>query len=336
MSVSFGTRGARFTIGPRGTRTTFGIPGTGIYYTVHHGSRRSSHRPSHPSRKQQKEIASLLVPRPEERLKLGFLQRLWTPKDVENLVDGTREAFLGHHDKAYELLVRSAHLPDAAFLAGFLALEKNQLDQAEQLLRYAAANHRQLGYLQKRYGVVASLELPITDEITAHLPMNLRGALLGLVEVLQRQGKDQEALAQLKRLLRLEPEDPLVKLSLAELLWEAYPEDRNAWKRILRLAQGIQNDSPIHAALLLYQARALRKLGLLEAARDVLTRLLRKKKFLPDSLRKAIQYERALVYETLGQHRRARREWEKLYLEDPHFQDVAARCGMTEDPMSLE
>jgi len=332
MSVSLGTRGARFTIGPRGTRTTFGIPGTGIYYTVHHGAR----RPSRSSQKQREEIASLLVPRPEERLKLSFLQRLWTPKDVENLVDGAREALLGHHNKAYELLVQAAHLPDAAFLTGFLALEKNQLDQAEQLLRYAAAKHRQLGYLQKRYGVVPSLELPITDEITAHLPMNLRGTLLGLVEVLQRQGKDQEALAQLERLFRLEPEDPLVKLSLAELLWQTQPDDPHTWKRILRLAQGIQNDSPIHAALLLYQARALRKLGLLEAARDVLTRLLRKKKSLPDSLRKAIQYERALVYESLGQHRRARREWEKLYLVDPHFQDVAARCGMTEDSTASE
>lgn len=36
-SLTMGVRGAHVTVGPRGVRRTFGIPGTGIYYTSHHG-----------------------------------------------------------------------------------------------------------------------------------------------------------------------------------------------------------------------------------------------------------------------------------------------------------
>lgn len=39
-------------------------------------------------------------------------------------------------------------------------------------------------------------------------------------------------------------------------------------------------------------------------------------------------YERALVYEDLGKPRRARSELEKLYAEDPDYEDVAARLGL--------
>lgn len=33
-SLSFGPRGAKYTVSPRGNRSTVGIPGTGLFYTV--------------------------------------------------------------------------------------------------------------------------------------------------------------------------------------------------------------------------------------------------------------------------------------------------------------
>lgn len=47
-----------------------------------------------------------------------------------------------------------------------------------------------------------------------------------------------------------------------------------------------------------------------------------------EELLRALRYERALVYEGLGQHRRARSELEKFYAEDPYYEDVAARLGL--------
>ena len=46
----------------------------------------------------------------------------------------------------------------------------------------------------------------------------------------------------------------------------------------VRLTGSIENETPIHAALMLYKAKALRHLGLATAARDTLTAALRRKK----------------------------------------------------------
>ena len=120
----------------------------------------------------------------------------------------------------------------------------------------------------------------------------------------------------------------VVKLSLAELLLAARPGDKEVCQKVVRLTEGIENETPIHSALLLYKAKALRGLGLLDAARETLTDALRRKKGRSEELLRALRYERALVYEDLGQHRRARSELEKLYAEEPEYEDVARRLGL--------
>ncbi len=79
---------------------------------------------------------------------------------------------------------------------------------------------------------------------------------------------------------------------------------------------------------MLYKAKALRQLDLPTAARDTLTAALGRKKDRPEELLRALRYERALVYEDLGRHRRARSELEKLYAEAPDYEDVATRLGL--------
>jgi len=64
---------------------------------------------------------------------------------------------------------------------------------------------------------------------------------------------------------------------------------------------------------------------LLDGAADVLTTTLRRQKDRPDELLRALRYERALVFESQGQAKKARTEFEKIYAEDPHYEDVAAR-----------
>ena len=87
-----------------------------------------------------------------------------------------------------------------------------------------------------------------------------------------------EAIASLERLRRLEPDDVVVKLSLAELLLDARPGDKNVCRKVVRLAESIENETPVHTALLLYKASALRGLEVLDAARETLTGALRQKK----------------------------------------------------------
>jgi len=42
----------------------------------------------------------------------------------------------------------------------------------------------------------------------------------------------------------------------------------------------------------------------------------------------AIRYDRALAYEQMGQHRRARSDLERIYAEAPDFSDVEGRLGL--------
>jgi predicted Zn-dependent protease len=103
---------------------------------------------------------------------------------------------------------------------------------------------------------------------------------------------------------------------------------RDSCQKVVALAEDVENDSAIHAALILYKAKALRELGLYEAAQNVLTEVLRRRKDRPEDLLLALRYERALVYEGLGQNKKARSELEKLYAEAPDYEDVKQRLGL--------
>jgi len=318
-SLSFGPRGAKVTVGPRGQRATVGIPGTGISYTTTFGTGRSQ--------KSAESSHSLPAPvvRPEDRLTLGFFKRLITPDGEEALVDGCRELALGNEDAALAHLRNSVHLADGAFLAGVLALKQERFDEAAAYLTTAAQQEGELGHYISKYDIVATMSLVITDEVSAHVGPDIRGVLLALAETYQRQEHWQEAVTCLERLRQLEPQDVVVKLSLAELWMEMKPGGQDACQKVVQLAEGVENDSAIHTALLLYKAKALRGLGLLEAALEILSSALGRKKDRPDDLLRALRYERALVYEGLGQDQRARTELEKLYAEAPEYEDVAAR-----------
>lgn len=298
-----------------------GIPGTGLFYTTpltgsKGGKRRSTYTAATPT------------VNPKDRLTLGFFKRLVTPDDEEALVDGCRELVLGDEGKALNHLKKATHLADGAYLAGFLLLKQERPQEAVDYLTSAAEKHSRLGRYFSKYGISATMSLPITDEVSVHVSPDLRGVLLGLVEAYQRQQRWEDAITCLERLRRLEPDDVVVKLSLAELLLDAHPGNRDVFRKVVRLAEGVDNEMSVHTSLLFYKAKALRGLGLLDAARAALTSALRRKKDRSADLLRAIRYERVRVYEDLGQHRRARSELEKLYAEAPDYVDVATRLGV--------
>jgi tetratricopeptide (TPR) repeat protein len=323
-SLSFGPRGAKFTVGSRGKRATVGIPGTGLFYTSTLPSDKAS------KRKPSQTIDTQPVVRPEDRLTMGFFKRLLTPDDEEAFVDGCREIVLGNENKALSHLKKAVHLADGAYLAGLLALKKSQFDKASEYLSKAAEHSKALNRYFDKYGISATMSLPITEEVSVHVGPNIRGVFLGLVEIYQRQKKWEDAVNCLNRLRDMEPEDVVIKLSLAEILMESKSGDKDINKKVIKLAEGVENESEVHAALLFYKAKALRDLKLFAASRDVLTKALRRKKGRSDELLRALRYERALVYEDLGQQKRCRNELEKLYAEAPDYEDVAMRLGLNQ------
>jgi len=320
-SLSVGPPGAKLTFGPKGTRATVGIPGTGMYYTTKMPRAKTAGNRSAP-------VQPVSLPNLEDKLTLSFFERLVTPNDEEAFVDGCRELVFGSRSAALKHFKRALHLPDCAFCAGLLALEQRQYASAVEWLRKAAQNAAGLGRLFAKYGLTSLTELPITETLRARIQPDLRGTWLALVEAYQQTGQVREARYCLEQLLRLAPDDPVVRVSLAEVLWEAGPNDPENARHILQVTGDLGNDTPVHTALLLYKARALRALGLYQAARETLNLALRRKQDRPEDLLRALRYERALVYEALGQAARARRDLESIYAEDPDYQDVAARLGL--------
>lgn len=319
-SLSFGPRGAKYTMGTSGRRGTVSLPGTGLFYTVRGGGKGGSSGRGAAPEKPGIDAA--------HRLNLGFLKRLFTPANERALVEGLKAMVQNNEDEALEHFEAGRELADAHWLAGILRLKRKHFNDAEAHLRYCLRHVGSLGEHLDKYGVVPTTSLAITPEVTAHIQPRARGTLLALAEVDQARGDLDSARVCLEELRRDHPDDPVVVLSLAEILLECDDDRSDAAKAIVRMTGDLDNDTPVHAALLLYKGRALRELGLNDAAFRTLTVAFRRKKDRDPELLRAIRYERALAYEDAGRNSRARSELEAIYADDPDYEDVAKRLGM--------
>ena len=315
-SLSFGPRGAKYTISPRGNRATAGIPGTGLFYTVH-DRKRAGRGGAAPAPK---------VPK-RNRLKLGFFQRLVTPSEERRFVDGIRALNEGDQDAALAALEEARDLPDAAWMAGMIRLRREEFEPAKAHFRHALGRLDDLGALFAKYDIAAQASLPITGDIFAHVFPRERGTRLALVEIAQIEGRHDDAMAHLGRLMEIDSTDPVVLLSYAELALDT-PDDRALMDRLVRDTADVENETPVDTAILLYRGRALAALGLPDAAIDVFTLANRRRKDRPEGLLLQVRYDRAVLYQEMGQRARARSEFGRIYAADPGFEDVAERLGV--------
>jgi tetratricopeptide (TPR) repeat protein len=307
--MSFGPRGAIYTVSPRGNRATLGLPGTGLFYTIQD---RKGARAATPTR---------------DKLSLGFFRRLVTPTEEKALVDGLRALNGGDEDEALSQLEAASDLPDAAWMAGMMRLKREAFEQARGHLESALAAGDRLGALFLKYDLAPQSTLPIAKGIFAHISPTERGTRLALVELCEASGDSEGAAQHLEPLMAIAPEDPVVLLSFVQIALDT-PQDHNLMDRVIDLTIATQNESPVDTGILLDRARALAARGLPDAAIEVLTRAGRRRKDRPDRLLHQIRHDRAELYERVGRKAQARREFEKLYAEVPEFEGLAARLGL--------
>ena len=313
-SLSFGPPGAKYTISPRGNRATAGIPGTGLFYTVKAPGRGRTTEPAAPSVR--------------SRLDLGFFKRLITPASEKAFVDGLRALHEGQEEDALRHLEEASDTPDAAWMAGMLRLKREELTRAEQHLSGALAGGAELGRLFATYELDTVVSLPVTPEVTAHVRPRPRGTRLALAELYQVQGETERARALLEQIIEEDRLDVVAVAALAELILDVDPVPPDAAELVVRMTAVVENETPVHAAALLYKGRALRALGLHDAAVKTFTKGYRRKKDRPAELLRQIRYERALGYEAIGRRSRARQELEAVYAEAPDWADVGERLGL--------
>jgi tetratricopeptide (TPR) repeat protein len=312
-SLTVGPRGSTVTLGKRGAHSSISIPGTGLSYRRKlFGNRKAGQ--------------TAVVSKPVQGPKLGLLQQL-TLSSEEKALARALEAFAqGNLNSAMTDLRLAATLADGAFLAGVVALSSAPTE-AEGFLLRARKARATLGRHFGKFGVVPEIQLPITAQISATLAPDERGVGIALAECYQLSGKPKRALQVLKKLNQIDPDDLFVRLSAAELFVEERRTGQ-ALRSALKVSDGLENESAVHAGLLYFRGKAQRLLGLNTAARQTLSLAMRRKKDRPTDLLHAIRYERALVHEQLGQKAKARSDLERIFAENSRYEDVSARLGL--------
>jgi hypothetical protein len=213
------------------------------------------------------------------------------------------------------------NLSDDYFLGASYVRLQRFADAARSLEKVIGSQQDLPDDLMRKY-VPGSLvmQLAITDRVTASVGFNSIGATLILIELYQQLGRRSEAIGLVQRLRQIAPQDPVVRLSLADLLY-----DDNDFQGLIEVTDGVENNDDVTLAMLHLKAKALANQGLLAPAAEVLTTCLRRTAGRDPELLKEIRYDRAEAYELLGDTRKAKADWAKLVADDPLYRDARAR-----------
>lgn len=316
-SFSFGPRGLKYTVGRRGTRTTFGIPGTGLYYTKSKCRKSNTKNDPHTSSSKESGV-----------LNLGFLKRIFASAEEKVLIEGIKAFLSKNNDEAIKLFQQNLQNVDSMFMAGFLLLGRKNYSSAEKYFDQCTSNLNEFGLTINKYASSFELLLDITDFIEAPIILNKRGLYFSLVEAYQHQKKYNEAYSKLSQLWNENPSDEVVCLSLCDLIVNADKPSVRDLRDIIEITKDMENDQPIHTNILYLRGYALHRLGLSKEAVKQFTSILRKKRDRPDELLLQIRYVRALIYEALGEKKKARNDYEAIYTINPKIGSVAAKLGL--------
>ncbi len=181
--------------------------------------------------------------------------------------------------------------------------------------------------LMTKYGVSGEMLIRVTEHVRVEVPFGSLAAALTLAECYQRGGRHDEAIGLLQQLVELDP-DPALVLSLCDLYAET-----DAWDEIVELAAGTRNEDDVSLQVRLFQAEALERQGMNEAAVEAYKDALRSTKRDAELL-KAARYGRGRLYLQLGKKSQGRKDLERVYADDPKYRDVAALLQPDDAPAS--
>lgn len=312
VGVSAGVKGMRIGTGPRGTQVTASIPGTGLSYSqqVGTGPRAATQRAS-------KAAPPTMLP---PRLRVP----LFAPRHEKELVKGLNEYMAGREDTAlHHFLAAASKEAGAAIFAAFiLGQREGGESQATALLEEIVQGDKEFPTpVMRKYSACMHLQLGITPDVIAVMPVDGLAATLLLAALYQNQGRVKEAIGLLEEVEELAGE-PSVTLCLCELY-----ATQELWDGIIERAEQTKAEDDVTLAIVILYGRAMQGKDLHEAAVSVFTEALRRKKNRSPKLLHEAMYWRAVSYQELGRKSRANKEFQRLYAEAPDFRDVAERVA---------
>jgi tetratricopeptide (TPR) repeat protein len=327
ITATIGPENLHITVGSKGTWVYADIPGSNTYFRRKLGPMMDDLRgDDDDSDKKSKDTED---DEEESLIEYGFFDRLTARPSERAFVDTLKALNEQDLKEAYKHAIDATSQADGAFLAGFLAIQHQDWQPAVEYLKKALKDHEHLGELFAEFDVTIDVYLSISHNYLVGIRPTPQDCLLALAVAYDRMQNNKMAIKCLQEVReRYDAQSLIIRLLLAELLDETFADHPAVQHEIVTLAEGIQNDSPLHAALMYYRGRALRRLDVIAGARDTFTNALRKKKDYPADLLVALQYERALIYEKEGKKKHAHKEFEKIYAMAPELEDVANRLGL--------
>ena len=266
------------------------------------------------------QIAEQVVPKP------GFLASSTERRFREGLVAYLQQDW-ARAAQAFELATASdsRNLSDD-FLLGASYVRLQRFADAAQAFEKVVTSPQELpdDLMRKYVPGVLHMQLSMTSRVTVEVGFDSVGAALILAELYQELGRLSDAIGIVQKLHEVAPNDPVVQLSLADLLY-----DDNDFEGLVEITQGVENTDDLSLAMLHLRAKALANQGLVAPAADLLSTCLRRTAGRDPELLKEIRYNRAEAYELLGDQRKAKADWTKLVAEDPFYRDVRARLEGT-------
>jgi tetratricopeptide (TPR) repeat protein len=342
ISASVGMRGAHETFHISGRRlTSVGIPGTGISYISRSGgrgrarsagARTSAHQPAARAAGQPAGIPltgaalAAALPRP------GLFASNAEKRYHEGVV-----AFISANPAAALALFEQVTLEDpqcvsAQLIAAVCALSTGDrgtgIKHLEAVVQAPIALPDTFAARYLPEGQIdASIQISITSLIHAKVPWNRAGAVLALAEQYQAADRLEEAVGLVQQLHAADPDDPVVRLSLADLLFA-----EGDFEGVVEVAAPAQNLDDMNLATIHLRAKALLELDHRIAGFETYRLALARTSGRSLALLQAIRYDRALAHEETGQSAKAKGDFERLFALDPTYRDVKARLVAVAPP----
>jgi tetratricopeptide (TPR) repeat protein len=341
IGLSVGVRGLRYSIGPSGNYLSVGLPGSGIRYQRRVGAGGGlrfarlknllpgQSEPAEALQAAEAKSAAVDVP-PLEK------PGLFAPGWEKDLYKGVEAYYEADFPGAVEHLARSQDNPEAdPALAVLLAYLLAERDQPGDRTTAIALLERAMSWEEafptpamERYLLALPMEIDITPQVTITLPIvDGLATTLRLVELYQAEGEVEQAIDLLEEMDDLisesdnEAGDHLIKLSLFELYF--LTKNYGAIMQQAQAPETIEDD--ITLGIMFFYGRALQEQNLHDAAIQVFTNCLRRRKGLNPTLQQACRLWRAMSYLKANQKARARKELERTLAEAPS--DDIKRAG---------
>ncbi len=314
MGLSVGGRGAHYSINTRGTRTrTVGIPGTGLSYVDRSGGSRSSRSSTRRTTARAPAVSSAEPAAAHPGLLARHYERAFYHGTVK-LAAGENEAALAEFRDADESDDKHRAISPALLVGVLLCRAGDHKSALSYLERVTTSAQTLPDELMSKYAPDLYVGVEI-NRITLPIHLGSAAAAMLLATCYQDAGRLKEAVGLAQKLFEHEETQGIV------LFLCALYQDAEEWDEIVHATAGVENDGDLGLTLRLWQAHAMEKQDLPDAALEAYRDALKSKKRDPALLKEAL-YNRANLYIALGKRAMAKRDLGRLYGEDPDYENV--------------